>query len=102
MLDIHEITCVKKKGNCVIAIHGKIKDQPQQEPKLGTIFAKDGSRSILLKHEPKPVPVTIMKISETQSGEEIEETNIACFLAEDPKNLGHNLLEDYPECNDIE
>jgi len=102
MLDIHEIICVKKKGNYVIAIHGKIKDQPQEEPKLGTIFAKDGNRSMMLKHEPDPVPVTIMKVSETQSGEKIGETNIACFLAGDPKNPGHNLLEDYPECDDIE
>lgn len=101
MLDILEIICVKKKGNSIIAIHGKIKDQPQQEPKTGTIFAKDGNRSILLKYEPNPLPVTMMKVSETQSGTELGDANIACFIAMDPKKPTHNVLEDFPECNDL-
>lgn len=101
MLDILEIICVKKQGNYVTAIHGKIRDQSHQEPKTGTILAKDGHSSVLLKYNPEPLSVRTMKVSETNSGSKIGETNIACFIAMDPKKPTHNVLEDFPECGDL-
>jgi len=101
MLDILEIICVKKHGNYVTAIHGKIRDQPGEEPKTGTIFAKDGHPSILLKYDPEPLPVRIMKVSETTSGSEIGEANIACFIAMDPNKPSHNVLEDFPASDEL-
>ena len=43
----------------------------------------------------------MMKVSEINSGSEIGEANLSCFIAMDPKNPTHNVLTDFPECDDL-